>query len=278
MPNACPRLPLPRQVLQRRLADEEIDMAIHTAAVVAATLLLLAVWQLPILFSTLTLLVSLFLLGRLERDRNLHDLAFYATGPLPDGFRKWLHRYGYSESAVRSLILGFLALIQSSGTDGSRVFLVGVAFCFSVVVGFLLLRWLQQRIRLNVRRWGYVRLSVLLGAAFSFLLSGTRPEFSWKNSRDVILEIFTQPDFDRMAELINLLTSVLNASISYLLERLFANVGVIGELVAFVIAAVLTTDLVFGFVIVAYSMLLLELSEKLKRTVDRPGMEADSGG
>jgi hypothetical protein len=41
---------------------------------------------------------------------------------------------------------------------------------------------------------------------------------------------------------------------------------------------VLTTDLVFGFVIVAYSMLLLELSEKLKRTVDRPGMEADSGG
>jgi hypothetical protein len=104
---------------------------------------------------------------------------------------------------------------------------------------------------------------VLLGAAFSFLLSGTRPEFSWKNSRDVILEIFTQPDFDRMAELINLLTSVLNASISYLLERLFANVGVIGELVAFVIAAVLTTDLVFGFVIVAYSMLLPRWPPKL---------------
>jgi hypothetical protein len=253
-------------------------MAIHLAAVVVATLLLLAVWQLPILFSTLTLLVSLFLLGRLERDRNLHDLAFYATGPLPEGFRKWLHRYGYAESAMRSLILGFLALIQSSGTNESRILLVGVAFCFSVVVGFLLLRWLQQRFQLNVRRWGYVRLSVLVGAAFSFLLSATRPEFSWKNGRDVFLEIFTRPDFDRMAELINLLTSGLNAAIAYLLERLFTGLGVFGDFVAFILAVVLTTDLLFGFVIITYSLLLLELSEKLKRAVDRPGTDADSGG
>jgi hypothetical protein len=123
-----------------------------------------------------------------------------------------------------------------------------------------------------------VRLSVLLGAAFSFLLSETRPEFSWKSGRDVFLEIFTRPDFDRMAELINLLTSGLSAAIAYLLERLFTSLGVFGDFVAFILAVVLTTDLLFGFVIITYSLLLLELSEKFKRTVDRPGTEADSGG
>lgn len=242
----------------------------HKAALFTATLLLLGVWQFPILFGALTLVVSLVLLGRLERDRNLHDLAFYATGPLTPSFRKWLHGYGYAESAVRSLILGFLALIQASGTDKTRTLLMGVVFCVCTAAGFFLLRWMQLRISLNVRRWGYVRLSVLLGAVFSLMVSVTRQELSLKSGVDVLLEIFKKPDFDRMSELINLLTGILNTSISYLLGKLFASFGSLGDLLAFFLAAVLTTDLVFGFVIVAYSMLLLELSEKLTSTEGRP--------
>ena len=227
------------------------------------TLLLFIVWLIPAALCLVTLLVSLLVLGRIERDRNLHDLAFYATGPLPERFKRWLHRYGYAESVVRSMILGLLALIQASGTNNERKLVVGVAFCVSVVIGFVALRWMQRSIHLDVRRWGYVRLSVLLGMVFSLMISPMRTELTFAFIRDVALELIKKPDFNRAVEIINVLSGILNSAISYLLTKLFSSLGLFGELIALILTAVLTTDVVFGFVVVAYSMLFLELSEKM---------------
>jgi len=205
-------------------------------------------------FGLITFCVSLSVLGRLEYEKNAHELSFYCRGELPAAFKTWFRYYGLAEAFVRSAIFGVLPIFLFSGTGAERIFWLAFLFSCCVVIGYFGLRFVQRRARIDVTRWGYVRFSVLLGLLFSVLSSGISgiplTDVAWQAGKS---KWWRALNFDEIAELLYGLMYQVNSFISGTLHT------ILGDFIGGLLSLLISTNIVYGFIIVLYSLLLLRI-------------------
>jgi hypothetical protein len=213
--------------------------------------------QYPQIFGLVTFAASIILFGRLEFDRNSHDLNFYVTGEVPISFRRWVKTYAVLEVVGRSVIISVLSILLFSGTDGGRIWLLAILFVIGVFVGHHFLGVSSRFTSVNVVRWGYARLSILVGIPFS-IFSGLVPGMSVSEVTWASLQAFVRtPDIDKVAEIIFGTLQAVNQFIQWLLQ------GLLGTFFGTIVSLMISVNVLFGFVIVLYSLILFELTNSV---------------
>lgn len=212
--------------------------------------------QFASLFAVITLVVSFFVFSKIEADQNVHDVGFYFTRYPSARFLGWFRAFGKIESVVRSLLLGLLAWFAFAGNDQDRVNDATFRLCGAVLVSYFLLSFLVRKAHLNVLRWAYLKLSVILGVAFSVLSVLTRtPRRSWMTTVwDGVEELWpwkSEPSIDKNIDRIH---TVLNDAAEWIHAALDKAAGEPG---ASILMVLFNSEILMGFMVVLYTYLLL---------------------
>jgi hypothetical protein len=202
------------------------------------------------MFGLITFLASILVFGKIERDRNIHEISFYARGDLPSSIKKWLRYYGIAEVLGRSTVLGILPILLFSGTDNYRIRALALIFTVCVILGYRLLNFIQTRTHIDATRWAYVRLSVALGLLFSVISSNVPGLKLGKLALKTVKVMFTHPSFNEAAELLYGMTYKLNAFVTKILSMIF------GDIIAHILGLIISVNIVYGFVAALYSLIL----------------------
>lgn len=207
----------------------------------------------PRLFGLATFSVSMVIFGRLEYERNHHEMSYYTLGEIPSPIKKWLLSYSALEVVGRSIIFGVLTVFIFSGTNVTRIKILALLFIATILSGYYCLSFLQRRAYIDVARWGYIKLSVLLGVVFS-ILSAAVPGMP---ITDIVLNAakgkLRLHTFDEFAELFYGLLYQLNSFITSILQALF------GEWLGLFLSLIISVNVVYGFVVLLYSLLLFRI-------------------
>lgn len=249
--------------------------SISASLVFVAALAIGCQFALP--FAIATLVVSFFVFSKIEADQNVYDVGFYFTRFPSARLLGWFRAFGKIESVVRSLLLGLLAWFTFAGNDQSRVNDATLRLCGAVLASYFLLSLLVRKARLNVLRWAYLKLSVVLGVVFSVLSVFTRtPRRSWMTTVwDGIKERLPwrpKPTIDKNIDHIH---TILNDAVEWIHAALDKAVG---EPAASILMVLFNSEILMGFMVVLYTYLLLLLTtpELRRRPEDRNGKgEAD---
>ncbi len=221
-------------------------------------------WQFPVSFALATGLAGFMLGLRLERARLSNELGFYFGGlarPL-----SWLTgSVALGEAAVKGLLAGVAALVTFSGTDPARLQWIAVVFAGCLFAGTSLLRWLRVRFAMRAERWGYFRLAPPLGLMFSAGVAGLvvlrlvpSPSLS-DLTRKLFLDTPNRPTLAQASELLFLFKQYFDEVIVSLLTTLVSRDW------ASVIGVVLSVNMLTGFVVAIYAVLIAELIRWLER-------------
>lgn len=123
-------------------------------------------WTNPFSFALATGAISLVLGLQLEYARLANEFSFYFGRAL--GARSIIAMaYAFLEAIVKGLLAGLAALLTFSGTNQNRLWYVAILFGATIFAGTSILRWLTRRLGASPARWGYFRLSAVLGLLFS---------------------------------------------------------------------------------------------------------------
>ena len=211
----------------------------------------------PLLFGLITFLASLIIFGRIERDRNTHDISFYITGDLSKSQKRYIYYYNIAEIFLRSAALGILSVFLFSGTDSNRILLLAIIFIICVIVGYFFLRSIKNNTNINPARWAYAKASIVLGLFFSLTTSKISGQsFTEITAQSLKNKWWGNLNFNQIAELIYGMLHLFNNFITAMFVKFFG--FIIGNFFGFVIS----TNIIHGFVIALYSLLLLEFSNK----------------
>jgi hypothetical protein len=230
---------------------------------VRATLLLAALGAFafisrnPQLFGWATFCVSIFILGSIELDRNKHELSFYYHEAPKEIVLRWIRSFGIFETAVKSIVFGLLASFLLSGRTAPVRLEISNYFVVSVMAGYLVLLSFRRVKGLDVVRWSYTRCAVLLGLTFSVLMARVH-DVSYIALGNLLMKA-ERGTLDTPYEIARLVHGVTHKLNGHLLEDALASAfgsDFVGSTVSFF----LTTDVVFGFVVLPYSVLLLFLT------------------
>jgi hypothetical protein len=211
----------------------------------------------PLLFSLITFLLYSLIFGRIEYQKNLHDIMFYKEGEIPARTKTWFARYSICEIFIKSLVYAILPLFLFCGTKQSRIVTIAVIFTACVFFGYCILRLVRSRLRVDVIRWGYIRLALIIGILFSVLTSGVAGigvgDLTWDTTRQTL---WTDIQFSEVVELLYGLSYYVDAFISWMLVKIFGNIF------GHVLGIIISTTVVHGFVILLYAMILLMGEDK----------------
>jgi len=147
------------------------------ALVVEVTLIAAVAWlgaKHPNWFAAVTVLIALSAAVPLEFQRLAHEMPFYfgrkLAGIAAVGARVW----ATSEAVLKSAVAGLVALLTFSGTDPARLQWMAILFAVCVFIGTTMLLRISLTWGAKAVRWGYFRLGLPLGIAYSagvYLLS-----------------------------------------------------------------------------------------------------------
>ena len=140
------------------------------ALVVELALIAGAAWvgaRHPTWFAVLTVLVAFSAAATLEYQRLAHEMPFYFGRKLA-GIPAALARvWSTSEAVLKSAVAGLVALLTFSGTDPDRLQWVAILFGVCVFIGTTMLLRISLTWGSKAVRWGYFRLGLPLGIAYS---------------------------------------------------------------------------------------------------------------
>lgn len=217
----------------------------------------------PYVFAGLTAALSLALGLRLERMRLINELAFY-FGPGVPGRPIFIGLVAMGDALVKGIVAGIAALLTFSGTDANRLFWVAVVFGCCLYAGSSLLRWLSIRFSARPTRWGYFRLAAPLGllfsvgiallVAFGVLAAPSLPDIG----RHVVWEMPERPTIEQVSELLFLVKQYIDGVIVAVLGT------ALGPDAARAAGVVLSVNVLSGFVVAIYAVLIAEFVRRLE--------------
>jgi hypothetical protein len=205
----------------------------------------------PLAFAGVTFVLALALGARLEYARLKNELNFYFERRVPkSGFFTGL--VAVSEAVFKAVLAGLVALMTFSGTDQGRLFWVAVVFAGCVFAGSSLLRWLSNRFEITPGRWGYFRIAAPLGLIFSVALAFLPVPTFGKIGWDLLFNVAAKPTIAQGSEMLFMLKQKFDELFYALLQ------GVLGEQAAAVIGVLTSVNMLTGFIIGIYAVVIAE--------------------
>jgi len=156
------------------------------------------------------------------------------------------------------VIAGLVALMTFSGTGESRLLIVAALFAACALVGSTILRRLTISFAARPTHWGFFRMAAPLGLLFSASMSLFPPPSSLDVVRQVLLDLPAKPSIAQAGEA---LFSV-RLWIDDLIVRIIG--GYAGPEWAKAIGIVIGSNVLVGFVIAVYAVVLSEIVRTLE--------------
>lgn len=241
-----------------RIFANAVIMALELGAIVAIAALAYAY---PMLFAGLTALCALLMGMSLERARLANELPFYFGKG-----RTTLSAIGalvaLVEASVKAVLAGVVALLAFSGTDKQRLLVVAIVFGVCLFAGTSVLRRLRISLAAVPSRWGYFRLAAPLGLLFSAALTFLPvPSLSALLSK-MLLDMPARPSLGQASEMLFLLKQKFDEIIVTLLTVLSGRSDV-----AQVAGVLVSVNVLTGFVIAIYAVIIAEVVKQLEDEV-----------
>ena len=217
------------------------------------------VWLLTIIYLpssiywsfAITLLLSILVFGKIELDKSKHEKSFYFRGTPSESTLAWLRLIGSTEIFLRGILLATTAIFLFQGTNAARVHTNRTAFVTCTILSFLAILILDRRVGFDALRWGYVRISLIAGFIISIPLGKTTymslPKIIWKLTK------FWYNGTAGVAEVVEV-TNSLGAHLNNL-TRWYLKTSV-GDTVGSLMSAALSTNVIYGFIVVLYAAAL----------------------
>ena len=243
-----------------RILRNLVVMATELALIAAVAW---AGWQYPVWFALATGLIGFVLGLSLERARLANELSFY-LGRLARPLSLFTGTVALGEAAVKGLLAGVAALLTFSGTDAHRLSLVAVVFAICLFAGTSLLRRLRISLGIRPDRWGYFRLAPVLGLLFSASIGlAVALRFipvvrTVDLGRELIINTPQRPTLAQASELLFLFKQYFDDIIAALLSLVLGGQG------AAVVGVLLSVNMLTGFVVAIYAVLIAQLVEALE--------------
>jgi hypothetical protein len=205
----------------------------------------------PLVFAAVTAVLALGLGVSLEIARLKNEMPFYFDRP-PGKLGVFAAVVGSTEALIKALLAGIVALLTFLGTDQERLLTVAVAFAACLFVGVQMVRFLSERFQARPMRWGYFRLAPPLGLMFSAALSFLPSPGITEMAKRAAFELPNKPSLEQASEFLFLLKQSFDDIVERMLGLAFdANI-------AQVIAAVVSVNMLSGFVLALYAVLIAE--------------------
>lgn len=214
----------------------------------------------PVFFGIVTFFLSLLIFSRLEYAKKVHERTFYSIAEPSKIISAFLSLLSQGEVLIKSLIFGVLTTILFSGTNDERITSISLVFILLVWLGAFFLNFLEKsQSKVDVEKWGYVKISLLLGIAFSLLISAIDGVGVWEITKFIVVNESGGLSLNEGAELIYGLFSKLDEALESIFVNLFG--GFIGKS----ISLFLTANITYGFVVYIYVVQY----HRLKKRYDR---------
>lgn len=240
-----------------RILANAVIMALELGAIVGVAAL---AYYHPLAFAAVTAVCALLLGFNLERARLANELPFYF------GKARALSVLGMGlalvEAAVKALLAGVVALLAFSGTDKQRLMIVAIVFAVCTFAGTSMLRRLRISLGAVPSRWGYFRLAAPLGLLYSAALAFLPvPSLSALLQR-MLLDMPAKPSLGQASEMLFLLKQKFDEMVVALLTALVQR-----QDVAQVIGAIVSVNVLTGFVIAIYAVMIAEIVKQMEEGV-----------
>jgi hypothetical protein len=240
-----------------RIIFNAILMALELAAIAAVAWLGL---QSPLLFAAVTAAMALILGIILEIARLKNEMPFYFDRP-PGRQQLFTVLVGSAEAIVKALLAGVVALLTFLGTDSERLVSVAIAFAICLFLGVQIVHLLARKLQARPMRWGYFRLAPPLGLLFSAGLSVLPSPGITEMAKRAAFELPERPSLEQASEFLFLLKQ----SFDDILERMLGLVFEPG--VAQGLSAVVSVNMLSGFVLALYAVVIAEVIRSLEARV-----------
>lgn len=238
-----------------RILANAVIMALELGAVVGVAAL---AFYHPMLFAVVTALSALLLGLNLERARLVNELPFY-FGKGRTTLPVLASLVALVEACVKALLAGVVGLLAFSGTDKQRLMIVAIVFAVCLFAGTSVLRRLRISLDAVPSRWGYFRLAAPLGLLYSAALAFLPvPSLSALLSK-MMLEMPARPSLGQASEMLFLLKQKFDEMVVTLLAVLLQR-----QDLAQVAGALVSTNVLTGFVIAIYAVLIAEAVKQME--------------
>lgn len=238
-----------------RIVVNALIMAFEIAAIVGVAYVGFAH---PLVFASVTGALALSLGLGMEYVRLKHELPFYFDRPMPKT-SLLLSLVAFGEAATKALLAGVVAVLTFSGTDRNRLLYEAVVFAVTLYVAVNVLRWLAHGLGARPARWGYFRIAPPMGLVFSLGLTGlvilglmSSPSLL-DIGKKAILETAARPTLAQASELLFLFKQWFDTTIVAVLA------GLVGPAAAKILGIFLSVNVLSGFVIAIYAVIITEV-------------------
>ncbi len=217
----------------------------------------------PWVMAGLTTVLIITLGSVLEWSRQRHEDAFY----FGDQNRLRLLLVGLSgvgEGLVKALAAGAALMLTFAGDDSERIFVLVVIFAACLFLGTGILRRGFYMYNMRPSRWGYFRLAVPLGIVFSAVVQGATalgflviPSLQ-SIAGSLVFDLPQRPTVEQLSDLAFKIRQTIDALVTDVAG------GLLGEAYAPIIAVLVSVDVLIGFALAVYVVVILEIVLRLE--------------
>ncbi|RUO98842.1 hypothetical protein [Hyphomicrobium sp.] len=205
----------------------------------------------PLLFAAGTALLALGVGAALEIARLKYEFPFYFDR-LPGRSIIIIVAAGTVEAVTKAVLAGVVALLTFLGTDPERLKIVAVVFAVALFIGVQVVRVLMERLKARPLRWGYFRLAAPLGLLFSAGLTFLPAPGIAELAKRAAFDLPTNPSMEQASEFLFLLKQSFDEIVVRMLSWVF------DPTLAQAIGAVVSVNMLSGFVLALYAVLIAE--------------------
>jgi hypothetical protein len=205
----------------------------------------------PLIFAAGTALIALGVGAALEIARLKYEFPFYFDRA-PGRSMILIVAVGALESITKAVLAGVVGLLTFLGTDQERLKIVAVVFGVCLFLGVQGVRVLINRLKAKPLRWGYFRLAAPLGLLFSAGLTFLPAPGITELAKRAAFDLPSRPTMEQASEFLFLLKQSFDEIVVRMLSWVF------DPALAQAIGAIVSVNMLSGFVLALYAVLIAE--------------------
>lgn len=236
-----------------RILQNAFLLLLEVAAIAAVAWL---GYAMPLAFAALTFVLALGLGASLEFARLQNEIPFYFDRQ-PGHFKVFTWAVAALEALLKAVLAGVVALLTFLGTDHDRLLAVSLIFAGALFLGVQGVRFLAERLHARPMRWGFFRLAAPLGLIFSIGLSMLPSHGLTELARRATFELPARPSLEQGSEFL----FMLKQSFDDVVEQMLS--AVLGPDAGQVASAIVSVNVLSGFVLAIYAVLIVEMLRRL---------------